>query len=264
MARREGRNLTFLGRLWESQTGRHFQIITNVSILSVSLLIWGIIFLFGLSGPTDPSKENIVTLSWIGMFIGAIGTFYVGPEFFYYLEKKQVLDDILLLDSRAEVLRRRKEGEEAAIMLGKRHMSLMRGLLELHEIPVGKNLISSPKIPTQSDSNVNLGWWNNSNSVLSRKLPGLNLLRELFFHRALIFTTFCSLLILFWNTIFGIASKNGSRDYTIDITEMISGFSSFHYHAPHLDPVSIILILFLSYILYSTRPYDFEEIEHGK
>ena len=88
MARRDERNLGFFGRLWDSQSGRHFQIITNVSILSFALLLWGIIFLFGLSGPTDPSKENIVTLSWIGMLIGAIGTFYVGPEFFFYLEKK--------------------------------------------------------------------------------------------------------------------------------------------------------------------------------
>ena len=203
MARRDERNLSFFGRLWESQRGRHFQIVTNVSILSVALLVWGIIFLFGLSGPTDPSKENIVALSWIGMLIGAIGTFYVGPEFFYYLEKKQVLDDILLLDSRAEVLRRRKEGEEAAIMLGEKYMGMMRGLLELHEIPVGKNLTNSPIINSHSDANVEGNWWNNSDSALSHKLPGLDLIRELFFHRILILITSFSLIMLFWNTIFG-------------------------------------------------------------
>jgi len=260
MARRDERNLSFFGRLWESQRGRHFQIVTNVSILSVALLVWGIIFLFGLSGPTDPSKENIVALSWIGMLIGAIGTFYVGPEFFYYLEKKQVLDDILLLDSRAEVLRRRKEGEEAAIMLGEKYMGMMRGLLELHEIPVGKNLTNSPIINSHSDANVEGNWWNNSDSVLSHKLPGLDLIRELFFHRILILITSFSLIMLFWNTIFGIASMGGSREYTIDLTERISGISSFHHLAPHIDPVSIILILFLSFILYLTRPYNYKEI----
>jgi hypothetical protein len=226
----------------------------------VALLVWGIIFLFGLSGPTDPSKENIVALSWIGMLIGAIGTFYVGPEFFYYLEKKQVLDDILLLDSRAEVLRRRKEGEEAAIMLGEKYMGMMRGLLELHEISVGKNLTNSPIINSHSDANVEGNWWNNSDSTLSHKLPGLDLIRELFFHRILILITSFSLIMLFWNTIFGIASMGGSREYTIDITERISGFSSFHHLAPHIDPVSIILILFLSFILYLTRPYNYKEI----
>ena len=256
MARRDERNLGFFGRLWDSQSGRHFQIITNVSILSFALLLWGIIFLFGLSGPTDPSKENIVTLSWIGMLIGAIGTFYVGPEFFFYLEKKQTLDDILLLDSRAEVLRRRKEGEEAAIMLGERHMGLMRELLELHEIPVGKNLINSPKINTQTDFLVNEKWWNNPESVISRQLPGLGILRELIFHRILIFITSITLFSLLWNTIFGIASKEGTREYTIDLTERFSGLTSFHHTAPHFDPVSIILILFVSFILYSTRPYN--------
>ena len=140
MARRDGKQLGIFGRFWANQSDRHFQIITNVSILSAALLVWGIIFLFVLSGASDPSKENIVTLTWIGMLIGAIGTFYVGPEFFYYLEQKQLLDDILLLDSRAEVLRRRKEGEDAAIMLGSKYMGLMRGLLEAQAIPVGKNL----------------------------------------------------------------------------------------------------------------------------
>ena len=259
MARRDERNPSFFGRLWDSQRGRHFQIVTNVSILSVALLVWGIIFLFGLSGPTDPSKENIVTLSWIGMLAGAIGTFYVGPEFFFYMEKKQLLDDILQLDSRAEVLRRRKEGEEAAIMLGAKHMSMMRALLESHNIPVGKNLNNSTKINLDNDAGKEHYWWNNPNSVISRQLPGLNLLRELFFHRMIIILTSVTLVSLLWNMIFGLASMNGSREYTLDLTERISGSTSFHYLAPHIDPVSIILILFFFYLLYSTRPYDIKE-----
>jgi hypothetical protein len=164
------------------------------------------------------------------------------------------------LDSRAEVLRRRKEGEEVAIMLGEKYMGMMRGLLELHEIPVGKNLTNSPIINSHSDANVEGNWWNNSDSALSHKLPGLDLIRELFFHRILILITSFSLIMLFWNTIFGIASMGGSREYTIDLTERISGFSSFHHLAPHIDPVSIILILFLSFILYLTRPYNYKEI----
>ena len=140
MARRDEQQRGFFGRWWANQSDRHYQIITNISILSAALLVWGIIFLFVLSGASDPSKENLVALTWIGMVVGGIGTFYVAPEFFYYSGQKQLLDDILLLDSRAEVLRRRKEGEDAAIMLGSRYMRLMRGLLEMHQIPVGKNL----------------------------------------------------------------------------------------------------------------------------
>ena len=261
MARRDGKQLSFLGQFWANQSDRHFQIITNVSILSVALLVWGIVFLFGLSGASDPSQENVVTLTWIGMLIGAIGTFYVGPEFFYYLEQKQLLDDILLLDSRAEVLRRRKEGEDAAIMLGSKYMSSMRGLLEMHQIPVGKNLSKeSAIILRNSNDGDNLSWFNNTNSIISHRLPGLDILRSLFYHRSLILLFLGSLAILVWNTFFGIATQSGSREYTIDLTEVISGSSAYYNVAPHYDPVSIILILFFLLLLYTTRPfYDKEE-----
>ena len=91
MARRDGKQLGIFGRFWANQSDRHFQIITNVSILSAALLVWGIIFLFVLSGASDPSKENIVTLTWIGMLIGAIGTFYVGPVSYTHLTLPTIL-----------------------------------------------------------------------------------------------------------------------------------------------------------------------------
>ncbi len=261
MARRDEKQLGFFGRWWQSQSERHFQIITNVSILSVALLVWGIVFLFGLSGATDPSKEDIVTLTWFGMVIGGIGTFYVAPEFFYYLGQKQLLDDILLLDSRAEVLRRRKEGEDASILLGSKYMSQMRGLLEMHQIPVGKNLSVESSIPTRGleSSNTDNSWWNNTNSIISQKLPGLHILRELFFHRLIIVAILGSLITLVWNTIFGLATQSGSREYTIDLTEKISGASSYYHQATHIDPVSILLIVFFSLLLYSTRPFEHKE-----
>ena len=45
------------------------------------------------------------------------------PEFMVYLGHKAALDEILLLDSRPEVLRPRKEAEEAADMLGPGYQS---------------------------------------------------------------------------------------------------------------------------------------------
>ena len=260
MARRDGKQLGFFGRFWANQSNRHFQIITNVSILSAALLVWGIVFLFVLSGANDPSKENMVTLTWIGMFLGAIGTFYVGPEFFYYLEQKQLLDDILSLDSRAEVLRRRKEGEDAAIMLGSKYMQSMRGLLEIHQIPVGKNLSAEFSIPVRdSIKSSDSSWFNNTNSKISHRLPGLDILRVLFYHRLLILVTLGSLVILVWNTFFGLATQSGSREYTIDLTEMISGSSSYYYPAFHFDPVSLLLIFFILMLLNSTRPFGNKE-----
>ena len=75
----------------------------------------------------------------------------------------------------------------------------------------------------------------------------------------IIILTSVTLVSLLWNMIFGLASMNGSREYTLDLTERISGSTSFHYLAPHVDPVSIILILFFFYLFYSTRPYDIKE-----
>ena len=254
MARRDEKQSGLFGWSWS------FQLVTNVSILSVALLVWGFVFLFVLSGATDPSKEDFVALTWLGMIVGAIGTFFVAPEFFYYLEQKQVLDDILLLDSRAEVLRRRKEGEDAAIMLGSKHMGLMRGLLEMHKIPVGKNLAGESSIPSfQSNEYSKDSWWSNSNSIISQKLPGLEILRDLFVHRLLILTTLSTLVVLVWNTLFGLATQSGSREYTIDLTEKISGSSSYYYPSSHLDPVSILLIIFFLLLLYSTRAFDQKE-----
>ena len=258
MARRDEKQLGLFARWWKSQSDKHFQIITNVSILSAALLVWGIIFLFVLSGPTDPSKENIVTLTWIGMILGSLGVFYVAPEFFYYLEQKQTLDSILILDSRAEVLRRRKEGEDAAIMLGTRYMSSMRGLLETHEIPVGKNLSvesSTPNRSSKSSQSIEASWWNNSDSIISHSLPGLEVLRNLFFHRLIILMSLTVSVALIWNTLFGLATLSGSREYTIDLTERISGSTSYHHSAAHIDPVSILLIVFFLLILYTTRPF---------
>jgi hypothetical protein len=263
MARRDEQQRGLFAQWWANQSDRHYQIITNVSILSVALLVWGVVFLFGLSGASDPSKENLVALTWVGMVVGGIGTFYVAPEFFYYLGQKQLLDDILLLDSRAEVLRRRKEGEDAAIMLGSRYMKLMRGLLEMHQIPVGKNLSLGSITPNRKSeilSSSKKSWWSNTDSVLSHRLPGLDILRTLFYHRLSILILLGSTIILSWNNLFGLATQSGSREYTIDLTERISGSSSYYQSAPHFDPVSIILILFFLLLLYSTRPfYDKED-----
>jgi hypothetical protein len=81
-------------------------------------------------------------------------------------------------------------------------------------------------------------------------------LREALLAVGLVFITSITLISLLWNTIFGLASRDGNRSYTIDLTERISGLTSFHHSSPHVDPVSIILILFVSFILYSTRPYN--------
>ena len=101
-------------RWWMSHKDNHFRIVTSLTILSVAATIWGILFLFVLGGTTDQSKEMWVSWSWLGLILGGVGAFWLVPEFLVYLSQKAALDEILLLDSRPEVLRRRKEAEEAA------------------------------------------------------------------------------------------------------------------------------------------------------
>ena len=77
---------------------------------------------------------------------GALVLFFVAPEFFYFFGKRQTLSEILNLDSRAEVMRRRKEAENAADLLGKPFQSRLKGLYERLGISIPKRYtnISSP------------------------------------------------------------------------------------------------------------------------
>ena len=101
-------------RWWMGQKDNHFRIVSSLTILSLAATIWGILFLFVLGGTTDDSKEMWVPWSWLGLIVGGALAFWIVPEFMVYLGHKAALDEILLLESRPEVLRRRKEAEEAA------------------------------------------------------------------------------------------------------------------------------------------------------
>jgi hypothetical protein len=80
----------------------------------------------------------MVTLTWVGFLGGSISLFFVAPEFFYFYDKKQTLSEILDLDSRAEVMRRRKDAENAADLLGAPFQSSLKGLYERMGISIPK------------------------------------------------------------------------------------------------------------------------------
>ena len=112
----------------------------------------------------------------------------------------------------------------------------MRALLESHNIPVGKNLNNSTKLVWIIILGKNI--IGGIIQILSFHANSLDLiyLENYFFHRMIIILTSVTLVSLLWNMIFGLASMNGSREYTLDLTERISGSTSFHYLAPHVDP----------------------------
>ena len=124
-------------RWWMGQKDNHFRIVSSLTILSLAATIWGILFLFVLGGTTDDSKEMWVPWSWLGLIVGGALAFWMVPEFMVYLGHKAALDEILLLDSRPEVLRRRKEAEEAADMLGPGYQSHLVRLYNELGIKVG-------------------------------------------------------------------------------------------------------------------------------
>ncbi len=280
-----------LDRWWMGHKDKHYQIVSTTAILSTAATLWGILFLFILDGTTDPTKAAYVPWSWAGLIFGGLIAFWVLPEFFVYLGHKASLDEILLLDSRPEVLRRRKEAEEAADMLGPRYQAhLVRLYNEMgikvssrfrHIAPAGSEASAAVdasagdadsqdaeddfaepwdeievKAHGEGMSGFFSDWWNTGNSRLSRELPRATLLREINANRALALASASSAGLLLWNMVFGLAVSEGGgpREYTVDLSMMLAGESSIHATAPHFDGVGLLLAATSLFVLNLTRP----------
>ncbi len=266
MASRGSPKLGFFARWWQSQSERHFAIITYSTILSVASLIWGFVFLFLLGGHSDPDLQHLVPWSWLALVGGLLVAFYAAPEFFVYLGQKQTLEDILLIDSRPEVLRRRKEAEDAADMLGTRYQARLMGLYQVHNINIGKkyrveaitpmrpHFAATGKVANLLPADDNT-WWNTTDSILSRVLPGLHTLRNPDVNRGVIISSAVVALGLLANSALGMfEGPSGEMDHTLDLTTSLYEFSAVHEPSPYYDAVSILLILVCGGILMMTRP----------
>ena len=281
-------------RWWMGQKDNHFRIVSSLTILSLAATIWGILFLFMLGGTTDASKEIWVPWSWIGLIVGGALAFWVVPEFMVYLGHKAALDEILLLDSRPEVLRRRKEAEEAADMLGPGYQGHLVTLYNNLGIKVGsrfrhikppgvrisessieadEDLVESVSEPwdeisiesNSNDSSKFSSWWNTKNSRLSVLLPGAKILREADANRAILGFTSISASLLLYNMIFGLAKQGeGPREFTTDLTLWLAGDSSIHSTAPHFDGVSGLLAVASLIMVFLTRPSNQESQSQSK
>ena len=137
MARRTTKPPNPIKRWWRSQHEFHFQAYTWMTIISLGIALVSFIQLFFLDYALEAS-DTMVTLAWVGLIGGSIAMFFVAPEFFYFYNKKQILSEILELDSRPEVMRRSKDAERAADLLGKPFQSRLKGLYERLGIRVPK------------------------------------------------------------------------------------------------------------------------------
>ena len=135
MARRTTKPPNAIKRWWRSKHEFHFQAYTWMTIVSLGIALYSFIQLFFLDYALEAS-DTMVTL--VGLIGGSIAMFFVAPEFFYFYNKKQTLSEILELDSRAEVMRRSKDAERAADLLGKPFQSRLKGLYERLGIKVPK------------------------------------------------------------------------------------------------------------------------------
>lgn len=285
---------TTFQRWWMGQKDNHFRIVSSLTVLSLAATIWGILFLFVLGGTTDDSKEMWVPWSWIGLIVGGALAFWMVPEFMMYLGHKAALDEILLLDSRPEVLRRRKEAEEAADMLGPGYQAHLVTLYNDLGIKVGsrfrhikppgvrisessieadEDLVESVSEPwdeisiesNSNDSSKFSSWWNTKNSRLSFLLPGAKILREADANRAILGFTSISASLLLYNMIFGLAKQgDGPREFTVDLTLMLTGDSTIHATAPHFDGVSGLLAVASLIMVFLTRPSNQESQSQSK
>ena len=266
MARRDTARLGPFGRWWESQSDRHFQIIAYSTIISVASLVWGFVFLFVLDGYSDPEVEHLIPWSWLAFIGGLVVAFYAAPEFFVYWGQRQILESILLLDSRPEILRRRKEAEDAADMLGKSYQSRLMGLYRIHNINIGKKYRVESVSPLRSapssegdemgiQSPSGQSWWDTSNSTLANALPGLHALRQQSVNRSLIAGSITATLLLTTNTLLGLfTSSSGERDHTLDLTASIYEQARVYETSPHYDVISLLFIALFAGLLLSTRP----------
>ncbi len=254
------------GRWWESQSDRHFQIIAYSTIISAASLVWGFVFLFVLDGYSDPEVEHLVPWSWLAFVGGLVMAFLAAPEFHVYWGQRNTLEDILLLDSRPEILRRHKEAEDAADMLGKSYQARLMGLYKVHNVNIGKKYRVDPVSPIMSTVSIggdeieiqspsDQSWWETNNSVLASTLPGLHALRKQSVNRSLIAGSITATLLLTSNTLRGLfTSSSGERDHTLDLTASIYDLSRVYEPSPHYDIISLLFIALFVGLLLSTRP----------
>tara|TARA_B100000945_G_scaffold88133_1_gene68595 strand:- start:1970 stop:2440 length:471 start_codon:yes stop_codon:yes gene_type:complete len=147
MARRKTKSPNPIKRWWRSQKEYHYQGYTFMTLFCLAASLYSFILLFFMDYASEAS-ETMITLAWVGLIGGAVALFFVAPEFFYFYEKKQTLSEILSLDSRAEVMRRTREAEIAADLLGKPYQSSLKGHYESLGIKVPKRYssLSAPDV----------------------------------------------------------------------------------------------------------------------
>tara|TARA_B100001996_G_C18655351_1_gene590968 strand:+ start:128 stop:937 length:810 start_codon:yes stop_codon:yes gene_type:complete len=233
-------------RWWDSQKERHFFLLGTISFFSFTMVMWALIFFTFLGGAQDPDLKDLTTWTWIGLVVGFTALIFAGPIFIEYHAQWTLLMEILQSTSKPELTRQRKEAEEAAKLLG----SVWSTRLKNHFIEQGvirgrQNQIDSDFVP----EDIIINWWRTNDSRFSRTVP-IQLLREPWFNRSLLFIGLTAVILQLYNMAWGLAkSESGVRENTLHIWEYLNGTQPGSYAAPYFDDISGWVLLLMSVLL---------------
>lgn len=239
-----------LRKWWADNPDLHYPLTAYASIISVGSTVWGLLFIM-LGGATDPQASSLVPISWACLILGGIGCFFLLPEFFLYISLRSTFEQICSQDNRTEIIRRRKEFEDAAESLGSSYKSRVLGIYEQMEIKPNRRWRVTPSTAISRTK-----WWSNTNSKLSRVLPNLQLIKKQSTHQGIIVVTTISISMLIVE-----ASIGGMDGLTTSINDLILGTGDANHPPPYLDPVSGILLTSLTMLLWLTSPAPAENEE---
>ena len=246
-------------RWWESQRDNHLNILYSITVLGLGGLLWGLSFFLFLDGVNE--YANLIGATWAIFLIGAIALSVAAPELFRYRNQLMILDEVLDLESRATINKRRKEAEEAATLLGTVHQGRLLAHYEKFNIRAGRAFAPTVHAHASEDSIIS-AWWNANQSTLST-MTGMDALSNPTVHRTVIVSAFTSIVLIIWNGLIGLVRMDvdGPRDRALDLGAWLNhnlggDVSSLTRDTPGFDMVSILVLAFLLGIIYSTRPVD--------
>ena len=243
-------------RWWEERRDQHLSILFILSLLGLAAFLWSLVFFMFMDGVSE--MPELVGLSWFFAIGGLILLGIVGPEFFRYNEQLTLLREVFELESRAEILKRRKEAEEAASLLGSIHQGKLLAHYKHHGSRAGR-IFQSPATNFSTEESWIISWWNAERTILSEN-TGMSNLSSPSTQKVLIVGSVTGITVLLWNSFFGIArmTTEGSREYSIDVLawfqSMLGSNVSKLVEPISFDIMSVILLIGLGTLLWSTSP----------
>ena len=242
-------------RWWEERRDQHLSILFILSLVGLAAFLWSIVFFMFMDGVSE--MPELIGMSWFFAIGGLILLGVVGPEFFRYNEQLTLLREVFELESRAEILKRRKEAEEAASLLGSIHQGKLLAHYKDHGIRAGR-IFQSPATNFATEESWIISWWNADNTILSENTGISNLSSST--QKILIVSSVTGIVVLLWNSFFGIArmTTEGSREYSIDVLawfqSMLGSDVNKLVEPVSFDLMSILLLIGFGTLLWSTSP----------